>query len=302
MTLSVHQLRCFVAVADHGTVTRASQQLYISQPALSSQIRALEAIVGVTLFERHAKGMALSPAGKAFMPHARASLIELDSAVAAARTFDREEQLPVRVGIIMGTQTELIARVLRSFREDFPASHVELVEYGFDQPSAGLMLHETDVSFVILPFLFEGLSFLHLEQPGIVAVLPVGHSLSGRETVGIAELLDEPWVATDTLDPACRDYWLAVAHRSKPVVARHVVRSMDKFIQLVASNEAIGIAPGWVAHSYRGHPVCFIPVVDIDPPTVALAWRDSDGHRRPVQLMRAVAERVSRTADEVVAR
>jgi DNA-binding transcriptional LysR family regulator len=289
-------------VADYGTVTRASRHLYISQPALSSQIRALEAIVGVALFERHAKGMALSAAGEAFMPHARASLTELDSAVAAARTLDREEQSPVRVGIIMGTQTELIARVLRSFRKDFPDSHVELVEYAFDQPSAGLMLHETDVSFVILPFLFEGLSFLHLEQSQIVAVLPVGHALSARETVGVGELLDEPWVAADTLDAACRDYWLAAAYRSKPVVAHHSVRSMDKFIQLVASNEAIGIAPGWVAHSYRGHPVCFVPVVNIEPPTVALAWRDPDGHRLPVQRMRAVAERVSHVAEEVVAR
>lgn len=302
MALSVHQLRCFVAVADYGTVTRASQYLFISQPALSAQIRALEAVVGVALFERHAKGMALSAAGEAFMSHARASLIELDSAVAAARALDREEQWPVRVGIIMGTQTELIARVLRTFRNDFPDSHVELVEYAFDQPSAGLKLHETDVSFVILPFLSDGLRFLSLEQPQIVAVLPVGHPLSTRETVCVGELLDEPWVAADTLDEPCRDYWLAAAYRDKASIVHHSVRSMDKFVQLVASNEAIGIAPAWVAHSYRGHPVCFVPVADIERPTVALAWRDADGFRLPVQRLRDVAERVARVAEEALAR
>ncbi|WP_022885501.1 LysR family transcriptional regulator [Glaciibacter superstes] len=299
MALSVHQLHCFIAVVDHGTVTRASQHLYISQPALSAQIRALEAIVGVALFERHAKGMALSTAGEGFLPHARASLTELDAAVAAARTLDREDQSPVRVGIIMGTQTELIARVLRTFRNDFPDSHVELMEYAFDQPSAGLMLHKTDVSFVILPILSDGLGLLPLGRPGIIAVLPVGHALSSRGTVRIGELLDEPWVATDTLDTACREYWSASAYRSKPAVAHHTVRSLDKFVQLVASNEAIGIAPAWVADTYRGHPVCFVPVVGIEPPTIALAWREADGDRPLVRRLRAVAEQVS-LAEEIV--
>jgi DNA-binding transcriptional LysR family regulator len=299
VALSVHQLRCFIAVADFGTVTRASQHLYISQPALSAQIRALEAVVGVALFDRHAKGMALSAAGEGFLPHARASLTELDAAVAAARALDREDQSPVRVGIIVGTQTELISRVLRTFRNDFPDSHVELMEYAFDQPSAGLMLHETDVSFIILPILSQGLGLLPLGRPGIVAVLPVGHDLSTRESVRIGELLDEPWVATDTLDSACREYWSASAYRSKPAVVHHSVRSLDKFVQLVAANEAIGIAPAWVASSYRGHPVCFVPVSDIEPPTIALAWRDSDGNRPLVRRLRAVAEQVSLGGDAV---
>lgn len=289
MTLGVHQLRCFVAVAEHRHVTRAARSLFMTQPALSAQIRSLEESVGARLFVRHPKGVALTPAGEAFLVHARLSLAEIENAFDAARAAAAGARSVIRVGLIVGTQVEVISRVLGSFHEISPHTRLEFTEYTFAQPSAGLTTGETDVAFVVLPMQTAGIGLDPLEQPGVVAVLPESHPLSDREKVSITEILDEPWVSADTTDEICRNYWLAVPYRASPPVTHHRVRTMDKFIQLVASAEAIGIAPAWVAHHYGWSPVRFIPVPDVESPTVVLAWPAAETSSSLVVQMRSAA-------------
>jgi DNA-binding transcriptional LysR family regulator len=83
--VSLAQIRYFVAVAEEQNVGRAARRLHVSQPPLSRQIRSLEDELGAPLFSRTPRGMALLPAGEAFLDRARAILREVDAAVAAVR-------------------------------------------------------------------------------------------------------------------------------------------------------------------------------------------------------------------------
>lgn len=83
--MSLSQIRYFITVAEEGNVGRASQRLYVAQPAISRQIRALEDEIGTSLFRRTTRGMTLLPPGRVFLDHARAILDAVDRAVVATR-------------------------------------------------------------------------------------------------------------------------------------------------------------------------------------------------------------------------
>jgi DNA-binding transcriptional LysR family regulator len=273
MPIGLHHLRYFVAVAEEGHVTRAAHRLRLAQPSLSAQIRYLERQTGVTLFHRHSRGVELTEAGVAFLAEARAALTAADAAVDAARRAAHPKRRYLRVGFIVGTQVEPTSALLHNFRTRRPEVELDLVEHTFADPSAGLNSGDVDVAFVMPPISHHGLRFETLYSAPRVAVLPASHPLAGRPAVSVRELFDEPWIVADTDDDVCRDFWLATRHRTGPPVPGRRTRSIDKFIQLVAAAEVVGLAAAWVEPIFARPGIAFVPVRDVEPATTALAWR-----------------------------
>lgn len=278
MAIALHHLRYFVAVAQERNVSRAAARLHISQPSLSAQIQYLEKQVGTTLVHRNNRGITLTPSGEAFLRHATAALEAAAAAVEAARLAERGQTGTVKVGLIVGTQIEITSRVLVLFQECHPAVTVELTEYSFADPSAGLNGGHVDVAFVVLPIMHDGLSFLPLQESPRVAMVPQHHPLATRDRINIAELFGDPWAVTDTEDTVCRDFWLAAAHRTAPARLGQRIRSLDKFLQLVTSGNTVGLIADWARPSLSRPGVAFVEVDGIAPVVTALAWHPDRVH------------------------
>ena len=272
MAIGLHHLRYFVVVAEEGHVSRAASRLHIAQPSLSAQIRYLEEQLGVQLFLRHPRGMQLTPAGKAFLEQARASLDAADAAVEAARRAARGDASRLAVGLIVGTQIPLTSRILSTFRESHPRVTLDLREYNFSDPSAGLNGGEVDLAFVMPPIHHSGLCIEELYEAPRLAVISSGHPLAGRRSISVTELFDDPWIVCETSDAVCRDYWLAMEHRTAPPELGFATRSLDKFIQLAMAGQVVGLAASWVEPVFSRPGISFLPVTDVAPATTALGW------------------------------
>src|ERR1700719_1935204 len=118
--MELRHLRYFVAVADAGSLTVAARKLHTSQPSLSRQIRALEDEVGAQLLTRSARGIELTPAGRAFLEHARTALSQVEAATGAARRVAHPAKPCFSIGFLTGHELTWMPEALRILRDELP--------------------------------------------------------------------------------------------------------------------------------------------------------------------------------------
>ena len=292
MTTDVHvrDLRYFVAVAEELHFTRAAERLYVSQPALSKQIRALERQLGAELFRRDRQGVALTAAGAALLPYAeRVLAVWAEGASALA-----EVSAAGRSTLVVGMSTSpgrggLLPAIRSRFTAARPEANVRLRQMSWDDPTAGLADGDADVAFVWLP-LPDAERYdwtVVAEEPRLVA-LPESHPLAARAEVDFADLADEPFLALPSDAGPLRDHWLALDERGGqlPRIGAEIASTEETYEALVAGLGVCLVATG-NAHLITLGGVITRPVHGISPSRYALAWRREDGGR---PLVRAYAE------------
>jgi DNA-binding transcriptional LysR family regulator len=157
MAVTLAQLRAFVAVARTGSVQRAADELYLSQPSVSAAVAALARELGVELLEREGRGVRLSPAGAAFAPYAREVLGLLGQGAQAAREAERPQSVRIRIAAVHTAGEYLLPPLLRAYRELHPESAL-LLEIGNRQEvTSKVVAGEADVGVGGRP-LVKGLS------------------------------------------------------------------------------------------------------------------------------------------------
>ncbi|SED11894.1 DNA-binding transcriptional regulator, LysR family [Streptomyces sp. PAN_FS17] len=296
MDVHVRDLRYFVAVAEELHFTRAAERLYVSQPALSKQVRALERHLGVELFRRDPQGVTLTEAGAALLPHARRVLdawSEGSAALQAARVAARST-------LVVGMSTSPgRGGLLPAIRSRFTAAHPDTVlrlrQVGWEDPTAGLADGDADIAFVWLP-LPDAERYgwtVVAEEPRLVA-LPQTHPLASRPEIDFADLMDEPFLALPAGAGPLRDYWLALEERAgrPPRIGAEIAGTEETYEALVAGLGVCLVATGNAPLITLGG-VVTRPVRGLAPSRFALAWRREDA-RRP--LVRAYAEACRRVA------
>jgi DNA-binding transcriptional LysR family regulator len=292
MAFDFRALRYFVAVAEELHFTRAAERLYIAQPALSEQIRRLEAELGVELFRRTTRKVELTAAGEEFLSRARRILAEADEALADASRAARGETGSIRVGTGATAGVGLVPSVLRAFREARPQVHLDLRQIDWEDTSGGLRDASVDAAFVWLPVGHDGLSFATLHEEPRVVALEAAHPLAAEPELRIEQVVDEPWPWVDT-DPVALAFWTCADHRGGADARRGpTIRSMEGMLEGVRAGLCVATVPRSQAEVSAWPGIAFRPVADITPATLALGWRTAD-ETPVVQALVEIARRVA---------
>lgn len=244
-SMDLRQLRYFLAVSEELNFGRAAQRLHISQPPLSRQIRQLEDQLGVDLFVRSKRGVALSEAGAAFLPEVRLTLAQAQKAVAVARAARGIEGGQFVVGYTTVVDRSAIPDVLARLRERFPdwrlfAKGKHSIDLVRDIKNGAM-----DAAFIGLHTQTEGLAVETIFEQPLVLALPAKHPLAAKRRPGFDDLREEPMFWFERrLNPGFYDYCQAFFERIdfKP---RTLPEPPDHHILLglIAEGEGLALIP-----------------------------------------------------------
>jgi DNA-binding transcriptional LysR family regulator len=281
----LRDLRYFVAVADAASFTRAAEALFVSQPALSKQVRALETRLGVRLLDRGPTGLALTAEGEALLPHARRMVDDWAAVRAEVRRAGTPQTLLVGMQTAVGR--DLTRRLLAATRERGARMQVRLVSWA--DASTGLADGAVDVAFVWLPLVTPDVEArVLLREPRWVAVA-ADHPLASRSAVTLADLADEPFVALPRAAGPQRDFWLASAERSSPATVAVEADTAEGAIEAVASGAGVVLLAEGNARLLARPDVVCLPVRDLAPCELAVAWRRGDDRELVAAAVGALA-------------
>ena len=274
--MDARSLACFLAVADTLHFRKAADRVFLSQPALSARIRALEDDLGTPLFERDRRRVALTPAGLAFLGPARAAAEQLALARSTALQAARGESGTLRVGFTVIAIHGTLPAALRDFRRLHPAVHVELVELNSPAQEEALSAGRLDVGVLHPPLDTPGLGSLSLASETLCVAVPVAHRLSRRRAVGFADLAGEPLLmAPPAVGPHLHAQLMARFHDAgiTPNVVQHAT-PMTTLVGLVAAGVGVGFVAACMSNAPRDG-VKFLPLRGGAPVLpMAVAWRE----------------------------
>jgi DNA-binding transcriptional LysR family regulator len=294
VTPELRQLRYFVAVAEHLSLTRAADALHIAQQSLSQQITVLERGLGARLLDRDSRGTRLTEIGRVFLPEAYAVLARADAAVAVLGRAARGEIGRLDVAFLSSTANYMLPPVVRAFRERFPDVELNTDDVHIGDLVTGLRDGRYDAAFTRPP-LVDGLTTRTLVTEPVCAVLPAGHPLAARAELRLRDLAAEPWVLTarTSWPPWHRKYDRDFQRAGfEPNVVQRAT-SVANLLGLVAAGVGVTRLAA-SAHSLRRTGVAFVPLADDHADTVA-AWRPDTNKPALRNLLDVVTELAATT-------
>ncbi len=287
---TLRQLEYFVATADCGTIAKAADKLYVSQPSVSNAIAKLEDQFGVQLFVRHhAQGVSLTPVGSHVLAQARGMLrhaIEWQqSAEAAGDVVSGELNLSCFVTLAPVFMPALITE----FSGLYPGVEIKLSEGVQDELVAGLVSGRCDLAFLYDLELPESIRVETLASFAPYAVLPQNHRLAASKKVALADLKDEPMILLDV--PPSRNYFMGL-FRAAGLNPRVTFSSpsIEMVRGLVARSRGYSllVTRPYGDRAYDGQKIVTRPLADATTPgRVCLARLEQS---RPTRLMEVFSE------------
>jgi LysR family transcriptional regulator, hca operon transcriptional activator len=276
--MELRHLRYFVAVAEAGSLTvAAAEKLHTSQPSLSRQIRDLEDEVGAQLLTRRARGIELTPAGQAFLGHARSVLSQVGAAAEAARRIVHPVKPCFAMGFLTGEELTWMPDAVRILRDELPGIDVMISSQYSPLLADGLSKGKIDVAFLRQETGMPDLAFHLLVKEPLMVVLPGNHRLAALKAISPSDLEGETFVIVSDMAPVLRLVIDNYLERSGVnITPAHEADHLSMGMSLIASTGGVGLLPAY-AQNFLPPSLTSRPLTG-ETPTVdlVLAYRKSN--------------------------
>jgi LysR family hca operon transcriptional activator len=294
--MELRHIRYFVAVAEAGSLTVAAEQtLHTSQPSLSRQIRDLEEEVGAQLLIRRARGIELTPAGRAFLEHARVVISHVEAATQAARRVANPVKPCFVIGFLTGHELTWMPEALRILRDALPNIDVMISSQYSPLLADGISKGKIDAAFLRREKTVEGLAFRVLVEEPLVVILPSDHRLGALKSIGPGDLAGETFITVSETAPVLRavidDY---LKRSGTNITPAHEADHLAMGMSLIASTRGVGLLPAY-AQNFLPSSVTSRPLKG-DSPTIELVLGYKESNESPI--LKLLLSRL----DELVAR
>lgn len=267
--MNINQLKYFIAVAEYKSFTKAANQYYISQTAITQQIQALEERMAVTLIDRTKRPIALTPAGNVFLIEAKAIIERINTAM--GRVHDASTGLvgTLRIGYTKGYERSDLSNILRDFHLDYPNILITCYRCDTDMLAAGLLNNDYDIIFTWdSTNIMEESSIEHklIEQAPLCVAMYHSHPLARRKFLNRYELKDEPiiYMSPSGSSESYGDNHFMELYKKAGYQPDILFRSSDieSVLMMVAAEEGISILPSYITNKLTdADNLIFIPLI-----------------------------------------
>jgi LysR family transcriptional regulator, hca operon transcriptional activator len=279
--VELRHLRYFIAVAEMGSLTEAAKRrLYTSQPSLSRQIRDLEDQVGVELLSRSVHGVELTPAGRAFLDHARLALMQVDAAVDNARRAAQPPRKTFAIGFQTGQEMNWLPQAMRLVHAEMQNIHVTVTSAYSPDLAEALTRGHLDLAFLRVEPGYD-LEYHVVDREPLIVLMPSDHRLAARDAVRPQDFLGEIFIGGSNKATVLRAVTEEYVRRSGlEVELDHGVDNMAMAVSLVASTRGLALMPAY-AKSLLPESVVSRPLQG-EAPTIDVAVGYSRSNTSPI--------------------
>lgn len=289
--MELRLLQSFLVLSHELHFGRAAARLHIAQPPLTKQIHQLEKQLGVQLFERHPRGVRLTPAGEALVPEAEEILSAVDRAVHTVRHAEHGGAGRLVLGYSGATGTALVPGLLRCVLTAHPGVDVDVKRYGSSSLVADAVLAgEADLGQVMLPFEHPDLATRAVAQHQPMLVVAKDHPLAGRTSVGVEELEGMDFITPRRYSGSALLQLLHEVCATAGFTPRVVKETPDTYTTLMLVGAGLGISIVITGIDALPAEVRYIPFAHDDLPSLesAVAWRRKNPSRLVEQAVTAM--------------
>jgi DNA-binding transcriptional LysR family regulator len=243
MQFDLTDLRLFVATADEGNMTRASERQHLSLAAASARIKALEAQSGLSLLYREARGVRLTPPGEAFLFHARGVLRQADQLRSDLQEYGGGLRGHLRVFANTTAVTDFLPEILPGFLSANPKINIDLQEKPNAEIARGVLDGRADIGIVAGKVDTLGLEAIHFSTDRLVLATAKNHRFARRKKIAFAETLDEDAVGMQSGSTLQTFLAQVVEGLGKPLKLRIQLSSFDAMCRMIGAGVGVGIVP-----------------------------------------------------------